>query len=677
MGQVPVNDKGRTKTLISFGASAIYYPKYLYANGFASGLAQEYCSRWTTYADDARNTMLKKRAERHWANLLAETLEIMKRVPGGKDIDAEINRSVETARRNCEVKTLREFPQCLSNHADPAPIGSRLQEGDLWGVMSDQKLTARSRLLDGAKSLLTEMMDYFDPVSSKQEESAEEIRIRSLPELLKFTEYLGQHVEALENDTKACPKDVPPWRYEMSGLASDADDLSRSLWLKVLGLSGKGLRAAKDRIEEDLKNQLQSYSKKLRLYLLRPALERLVREVIPDFKRTIQAADELLDATEEELKKTSAIVKSATAAKYDNILKIAPFEDVDLYLKDRKKRFHDSGNEQEVLAQILRHWHKTGQSEAGNWLDLFLKNKSDGLAQLMIYPLLQWDLRQPSEYPDLPKEAINREREQKRLEDLAKRSFPYCEISLKANLESYSRAVDHVCGQGSIKQLADYVQAADQGLSFREFPSRLDNMVVFYRQLVPVYADDLYVVPNYFVQIYDQLKHQTSGLRDLFLHTHLRQDEEFDKAFARRRREVARSLHAIQDLYPYEAFDARKGSSGATSYVFTVVRSDGYPVPPMDVTDTAGKESFCSVLAREDETGLAAKAKFTETLNRLLKGKGRSAVYNRLAELQGYWHDKLRDHEIGEEELAERNSRAETLVRSVFGDEDSTGVLYD
>lgn len=231
-----------------------------------------------------RNIMIESLVKSEWERVRDGAISILMSVPRGINVYKEFHEVIHSASGQLEQRALTDLAGLLRNYPSNAPFAQRLEEdGDLWRVMSNQVQDANEYLVAKVGNLLDRMAQ--DRPSSSQTANS----VRSLPELKRFITYLS---EVIQRDINACPVAPPAWTYQAIAFPPDAETLSRSTWLKMLGMARPGISMARQRIHQDWKNKLERFMKETRRYFLRPLLTNLISNVIPDYHRKIQHAED-------------------------------------------------------------------------------------------------------------------------------------------------------------------------------------------------------------------------------------------------------------------------------------------------------------------------------------------------------------------------------------------------
>jgi len=648
-GQLQRNDQLRTQSLISFGVSALWNPRYQFAEAFACTHGQEFCTACADHSDPARNDMLNKLARSEWKHIRDQAKLILMNVPGGANVRAALDTVVRAASGQLDNQTLGSLPGLLSNYPNQNSFGKRLEEsGDLWLVMSNQVQNAKNYLITQVQNVLDQMSHNLDPSSQDRE------NICSLPEFNQFIAFLSH---AIQQDHAICPAGTPVWRYQPVTFPPKAESLSHSKWLNMLGVAGQGISAAKQRIHQDWESKLESFMKETRRYFLGPLLADLLTNVIPNYQNKINGAISNLSTAKSRLQGSLEVVKKNSEREFENVVKIMPYPDINTYVPGVTAMFKRSGHKPRVVQDIIDQWQRTDNAATGRWVDLFLVPPPQ-LAELIRSSFARWALDEPSARIDLAKAAMDRYGTTDLLEDLAKWSFPF--VLMRGgvfNPQNYARPVDHICGSGNIGALQTHIAGRDQHLSYKTFQSPLDNMVIFYRQMAPFFADDLHVTQD-LIRYYNALANAN-------LHTHYRQSLHFDKQFAFRQKQAKDKLWAIQQLYPNAIFTPREDSTG-TRYRFSYMDTRGV-FSHIDATKVDGQDKLCEAVAQDTPNGAAAKQKFNQDVKTCLEKNGKNAVVDSFNTLKEQWADDVSHRRITDREEEDRVKKIEKLINELFG----------
>lgn len=650
LGVVPQNRQLHTRTLISFGTSALWNPRHQHAEAFACKKGQELCEKWGRSLDPARSLAIQTQAEVEWQRIRDAALNIMLMVPGGPSVRQELNSVAQAAQAHLASKSLGALGAFLAGFPSENPVRLRLAEGgDLWQTMAAQVQGAEHHLKTQIERLLDDKINNINPMARADTSS-----IGSLPEMQEFIQNLTQEIKS---DLEMCPPGPPSWDYRPLSFPAEAEALSRSGWLRMINVAERGIAEAKKRVHSHWSETLEEHMKETRRYFARPLFTNIVDQVLPPFVTRINNAMQALGEAKDKLADSFRRVTSLSQTNYENIIRVSNYPTLDQHVQELKQLFVNAAADGAVMGTVLSHWQRVDDKSTGRWLDLFTIS-SDKLPDLLRYSFARWALANTQDGTDPAQLALDRFQTTDRLRQLAEMSFPFVPMRADFSPGRYAAPVDFISGSGNTAGLQAHIASFGPGMAFNTYPSPLKNIVVFYRQLAPFYLDDLHVA-GAMELLYNELGQQN-------LHTHFRQGLEFDKHYALRRQAAKDKVWAVQHLFPNGVFRVVKTPRG-TRYAFAYSLPGGRPVPPLDVTDEAGQDRLCRLLAESSDAGRAAKQMFDSSVKTFLEDKGKSAVYAEWERLVQEWGQAVMNNELTQHEADTRNDKVRRVVEEAFG----------
>jgi len=676
----PQGGKQRKRIMISFGLSAIYNPKLVFAQAYACDQAMKFCKDWSKDLDLEKTEVIAQMATKDWKRIRGESLDLLMTRetldrdgrPRRERVEEIIKSAIDWIEEDLRDKSLENLPKLLEESiprigfGDRAPLREWLQEyGYLYDQIMSSKLPRFEETL-GRKieSQLTQAEESMHPLGGEAKSLAPELGQPPVGRWLNLSE-LKAYVMELQNEVRRtvekCPKpeNPPKWEPTNRRLPGDLEKLSKSWWMKRLGIAGAGIDQARKKEVSRFEEGINVFMKKNRRYLIREVLERVMERKFGNIIATIQRALKNLDPENADensvvptLRLSSEKLIKLSIREVECIHKISRFKKIEDYVAGMRKEFQ-SDNERPKKVETIRELASSAlrtDEKLSTWLECLSSTYGDPatLDEAMRLPLSEWALtHSKSGIDDLAKVATTGETkiDSVTLANLAEQSGPFVYLGTNFIRDLSSMWYDFVCGCGNnLRTLARRISEAGTELSYENHGSGLDNIIVLYRQTQPLFIDDL-VAASAMADRYEQIKGHLSSpgsdegdddwLKLPELHTHISGAEVFNKKLLTRVQEIEDKLGAVGELYGDEVFRVNAQQFGTTSserVLFKWTGSRGV-LERLRVESDLDRQALCKELAGNEK----AMNQFNNDVKTLFEEKGKDKFVSRWEALKDDW----------------------------------------
>lgn len=652
-GRKTINDAEHTRTMISFGTSALWNPKYRLAQEFAAHQAELLCERLIGKPSQARTGIIRALAEREWQGIRSHCLRILTAMPGQTTVDGVLNDLLRNIEQRSQDLEINELPNFLLNYPSTTPPSLKdrfLMTGAFSRTMKEMTGQFKTDLRDRLQALLEQQLNDLDPTI----DNINEEKILNLQEMKLFIEQLQL---LIRRDTEGVPPVLPEFAFNPRPIPPGVS-LSSSIWLTMLGKGGKAAERYKAQVVRDYRDSVDRHFKACRRYFATSGINAVAIAQLNQKLGDINGYIQLLTGAKQTLSTQRGAAQSWDQADFHNIVAVADtnYSAVLTARYAQEEGANRRSNIERILTQIPKADGTEGQAF---WKDLFC-SESANIAELLKYPFFAWALGQ-HDATDLADEAIKRFGQDATLVRLALRSYPYWQrgITYRSIRSDIKGNLEYLCGKsrqssGSIADLSHHIKSRDPSISFSTYDSPLDNVVVFYREEPPFFIDDL-AAADVFKDRYEAM----SGPQCHDLHTEMGR-EFYNKGILVHLEPIQLTLEGIQLLYPLKAFE-KFGDRFVLRYTKPNGIADSY-----EMTTEAHRSEFCRKislgLTSGDGAAMAALDTLKGRIRNVLEEQGRSNVTQRQNQLLGEWLTEG----IDTEEKNRRNRAVEVLIQETF-----------
>ncbi|MFC1833695.1 tubulin-like doman-containing protein [Thermodesulfobacteriota bacterium] len=618
-GIVNRNQDQQTRTLISFGVSALWNPKYRFAEAFSLAKAAQLCAKVNGEVPVAREVAITGFAERTWKTVLKDALAVFDNVEGGANIEHELALALNKVDNACEEVELEDLRDYLQEYPRENPLRSRFDRGgDFRRVLE----AAREEFEDTVKKRLS--LFYEDAVRNLEPltDDLEGDKLHNLQEVKLFLQKLIGIIVKFEE----AAADVPPnFVFKPSFTIPEIlEKVTRSLWLRMLFLGGEAGGKYKSRMLEQYKKYVNSFWKGAQAHFAAPILRKTVEQTCDSFLRETDAMIQKADETGREIEGLQDKVEGIGAKEHYNIVEIARSN----YLETLHTG-HDAlgrSEKQDHVDEIFRRWAEPDETGARKtWRDLLGLKKTETIVGLVKYPYFLWALAKQKDALDLSSEALDLFNSRPTdFNNIVRRSFPYTQMADTYQPLNAAIVTQYVCSKKNEEKFADLSSKELKYEPFAPHGSELDNVIVFYRQELPFFPNDL-AATNELEKRYEDVRQNE---RVPGLHTH-KDNSIFDKDWMGDFDNNWAKIEAIQMLYPNQIF--RKHDR---HYVFDWRDARKFK-KTTNVTSEQDKKEFCKLISRpSNPDSLMARKYLDARIKKLMTDHGKDDVGERWNDLQ-------------------------------------------
>jgi hypothetical protein len=643
------NKHDRTRTMTSFGVSVLRNPKYRFAEEFACDRSIELCERLLGKWDPGRESLVSRLAHEEWRRVVRASAQHLTHPTAQEGIDARIDELTKELPKKAESVNIRHLGAFLNNYPADEPLAGKFKRnGEYYKEMNNMVDTFQRDLERSLEALLDKLMAAVDPL----DEDIHAEQIRNVSEIAVFMEKVK---DTAAQDAAKGDEHPPPFNFTHRPVPQGADLLG-SWWLKALFLGSGSVEKIRSKIIEEYRAYVKQFLGRCVMHIAREPILRIVGSYMDTLEEKVSSVSSTLTDTIRKVAQEKKKAHESGSHESHNIWEIAE-PGFAQRLADQYDRYEMNGK-RTIMQEILKNLGDEDSGTRGkSWGNLLVREVED-VAGITKYPYFRWALEQRNEW-NVAQEALREFKGQEEMGRVVRRSFPY--IQMKSDYHSIRPSInvglERVCGKSIPGAMVDQANDnVDKGNSFRQSPSSLDNVVVFYRQEAPFHMDDMAAADQMQLQY---TKYMQPGVKPL--HTDI-DPSVFDKAPLEFLGIVQDKLDAVQYLYPDEVFD-----QVGNKLVFRYAKKGGRREQIIVTTDE-DKDSFCMRLARKDDQGLIARAEFDKRVGAVLREHGFEDVSERADALEDEWLATLSN-----EKATSEKAKLDKLIQEVFPEELSGG----
>ncbi len=627
------NLKQRTRTMISFGVSAMWNPKYKFAEAFACDKAIRFCEDLIGSLSAGRDGLMQRIARDRWRGVVRDAGESLYHPRGRDSIPERINALIQDVDKKTSKIPLNEMVEFLNAYPRDNPLRARFKlRGELVKDMKDMVDVFSSELRNRVKAFVEDLIRDMDPLN--QDHHAE--TVLNVSEMALFVQKLR---EIVTEDAEAAAENLPTFEFRGSPLPRGID-LIGNPWQALIFKSSSSETKIRSRIIKEFREYADLFRRQCAMHFARKPILRMRESLIEEIARKINDIKLLLEDTVVELKKQRDAADTRQGVHYSNTWEL-PQPGYSAFLTERYDHL-ELGRKRDLVTQILRNLADDEQDvRQQTWNGLVTRSPED-LTGIFKYPFFRWALEQRTEW-SIAEEATKRFQSPEDIRPVVRRSFPFCRMKgdYQSSRKTIHSTLERLCGKsipGKLKDLANRSESEQKPFEISD--SSLDNLVVFYRQEAPFHIDDLAAAPHMLQRYTDIMESNAKPI-----HAEI-DPTTFDKGHLDRLADIQDMVDTIQLLYPDEAF-ARYGPNLVFQYTRPNGRSEA-----IAVTTEQDKQRFCTRLARQETESTQAREAFEERVKEILRSRGREAVMQRANEIYGKWLA-----ELGEDDRKNRDAK--------------------
>ena len=116
-----------SRSLASFGLTAVWYPKYRVASASASLVSQELCEKWL--AVNVPEINIVNDAKQKWQNILGENIHILANPKGLQPLKGQIDKLLDAASAKFQSATADTLRSVMRNYPDGETFKEKFEGG--------------------------------------------------------------------------------------------------------------------------------------------------------------------------------------------------------------------------------------------------------------------------------------------------------------------------------------------------------------------------------------------------------------------------------------------------------------------------------------------------------------------------------------------------------------------
>lgn len=624
-----------TRTMVSFGVSALWYPKFRIAELFGLQQAEAFCDGLLVDFNPARSATLDTMLNTFWTQTWADGLQAMAAPDHGVNVDLAVGNLLGGLNGAMAAIDLDRLQMTLNGFTGggPLPLRDRLNKGgDLYRSLENM---AQQTANDMAQRIDAWIGDKIDNVGDLAPGAASgDVRsFREMEELLgRLKRSIGAALDAVGGDSS------PAFSFNAPKFTDEQlKKPEKSIWDITGSEYEKKMAEYHDRrnkLVHQFKSQVTQHVAKLKIAFLSPLIKQhVLNGVIAARENMLQRRITKISAIKSTLQTFRLDSQKNALVGAENILELSGPGGLAASAGTISGRFSalTHANRKGVIEQIKNAGDGDG---AGSWEALFAADTAAGALAIRT-PFVRWTLNQALAGGALLTQAALTQysADGNKLKDLEKRSAPYVTMTANYQPSHVNKAMEpnYILAPDPDAALANFkTDLANMGVNVAGMEteqSPIANLITFYREETPFYIDDL--AAEQFLRFrYDNMENPAHTL-----HIHKDGARAFDKSWIIEFEKVMTRFRVIQWLYPNELF-RQEGAQ----WVFQCTNEANRTVLPETVFMTGEIEEgalFCRKLSAPDRP--IARAEFMKAAEDLLRNKGVQQVQQTLQQLVGQW----------------------------------------
>jgi hypothetical protein len=635
IGLTDRNSELHTRTMASFGVSALWYPKFRIAELFGLQQAEAFCDGLLVHFNPARSATLDAMLNPFWQQTWTNALQAMAAPDRGVNVDLTVRQLLSGLNDAMKAIDLDKLQMTLNGFTggNPLPLRDRLNKGgDLYRSLESMAQQTANDMAQQIDAWIRAKMDNVGDLAP----GAADGGMRSFPEMQellgRLKRSIGDALDAVGADNAPAFAFNPP-RFTPEQLRRPEKDWW-DITAKEYETKLDEYNQRRNQMVHQFKAQVTQHVARLKIAFLRPLLQqKVLKEVITARETLVRQRIAQITAIKQQLQALFQDSQTNSLAGAENILELTGPGGVEAIARTISGRFASlSAGERRVVIQQIK---DGGDGTGGTW-DAIFAGTPDKSALAVRTPFVKWALNNQALGAGgaLDHMALQQYQDNSnRLQNLAKRCVPYVMMKVTRTVNPQFTALEpnYILAPLGDQALAVFqdnlVKLGVNVANMKTEKSPLANLVTFYREETPFYIDDLASEPDMNFH-YGRLETPSATL-----HTHKDGARAFDKSWIIEFERVMTRFRLIQWLYPNELF----GQEGA-QWVFDCYDDAAKMTLPETVFHGGEFEPgavFCRELSSPQRP--TARAEFMAKTEDLLRNKGFTAVETQFKQLIGQW----------------------------------------
>ena len=275
-----------SRSLASFGLTAVWYPKYRIASAFAALVSQRLCEKWI--AANSPEINIVNDAKEEWQDILSNNIQIIANPKGLQPLKGKIGKLLDEASTRFQSASATTLRSVMVNYPDGETFREKFEGGgEYFELMEMQKSACKKMFQNAIENAFNKQLDKIEFNGSYR-----------IGDVQVFFENLDKEIEKTRGE---CPTLAPS--LDLSQLDFDAMSRAESnRWTKLIGLHDQSIEAHRRELIEKYRALISESSKSiyvsLRNYFLRSILQDIREELgfgatptdteDPDSRKTIK-----------------------------------------------------------------------------------------------------------------------------------------------------------------------------------------------------------------------------------------------------------------------------------------------------------------------------------------------------------------------------------------------------
>ena len=275
-----------SRSLASFGLTAVWYPKYRIASASAALVSQRLCEKWIAANSPEINIVNDAKVE--WRDILSDNIQILTDPRGLQPLKGRIVNLLDNASPRFQSATADTLRSVMGNYPDGETFRERFEgSGEYFRLIEMQKPVCKEMFQNAIENVFNKQLDKIESDGSY-----------GIGDVQVFFENLDNEIERTIGE---CPTLAPS--LDLNQL--DFDVMSRAesnRWTKLIGLHDQSIGAHRRELIEKYRALISESSRSiyvsLRNYFLRSILQDIREELgfgatstdteEPDSRKTIK-----------------------------------------------------------------------------------------------------------------------------------------------------------------------------------------------------------------------------------------------------------------------------------------------------------------------------------------------------------------------------------------------------
>ena len=256
-----------SRSLASFGLTAVWYPKYRIASASAALVNQRLCEKWI--AANSPEITIVNDTKKEWQNMLSENIQILANPAGLQPLKGQIGKLLIEASTKFQSAPATALKSLMQNYPENEAFKEKFEGGgEYFKLMEMQKSECKKMFLNTVEKIFNTQLDKLEYDGTY-----------GIGDVQVFFENLDKEIE---KTIAGCPALAPS--LDLNQL--DFDAISRAennRWTKLIGLHDQSVKAHRQKLIEEYNELISEGSTSiyisLRNYFLRSILQE-IRETL-------------------------------------------------------------------------------------------------------------------------------------------------------------------------------------------------------------------------------------------------------------------------------------------------------------------------------------------------------------------------------------------------------------